>query len=511
VEQHEQLSSAVCNGDDVLDWSNARLDRAQAVARSAAHEAMRDIASRIAAKLPGRPVVVFNRLNWETHDVVAVKLPEGETNFRILDDAGREVPSAMKSAAEPEGIAFAASAPGLGYRTYYLASGGAVKTTRPQKKSNARIGLSIENEFYRLKVAPRTGLVVSLFDKTLRQELIDPARPAGGFRLVEDKGKDWHESHPTGKVWRQGDYSNSTVTIELTPLGQELVARGPLLGEGEANFGKFREARYRLAAGIPRLDIAIRYSWDADKSRRAWLMFDLPLALSKVKATYGTPYGAWDYREFAGSQPTLQRIRTMHNWCDLYEPDAGVGVTVAGPSTQLELNDDGLAIALTSRHGDTSGDLCIGLDGEHSFHYAMRSHRGDWRESQAVRFGAEHEAGRSPMGAVLATPRGGSLPATQTLLHVNGEHLVVTALKQAHEGEDIVLRLYEADGKPDVLSLPEVSRQGIAAAWESNIVEDRVAPLTPAALEQVHVAPWEIISLRLGLVSRGGEEKDWKQ
>jgi len=233
-------------------------------------------------------------------------------------------------------------------------------------------------------------------------------------------------------------------------------------------------------------------------------MFDLPVALGNAHATYGSPYSAVEYHEFWGDQPTLKRIRTMHNWCDLYDADMGIGVTVAGPSTQVELRPDGVAIALISRHGETPGDRCIGLDGGHSFHYALCAHRSDWRESQAVRFGAAHEAGGSPLRAVLASPRGGNFPPTQSLLRLKGEHVVVTALKQAHEGEDLVLRLYEAEGQPSEVGIADARQQDIVKAWKSNILEEVPEPLEPAALARVPLKPWEILSLRLKLASRGG-------
>src|SRR5207249_5973449 len=111
-------------------------------------------------------------------------------------------------------------------------------------------------------------------------------------------------------------------------MAQVLVVRGPLLGEGELKFGQWREVRYRLTTGVARLDIGIRYVWGPDpkKQKRAWLIFDLPLGLRQAQATYGSPYGAVDYQEFSGDQPSMLRIRTMHNWCDLYDADANLGV-----------------------------------------------------------------------------------------------------------------------------------------------------------------------------------------
>ena len=416
VEQHEQYFSAWGNGDDILDWSNSKLGRAQAIAHSVADAAMGDLASHIHANKRGQLVVAFNRLNWDSRDLIDVSVPDSGNDFNVLDGSGDAIPATTRLAPGGREVSFVASVPALGYASYYVVPRGPQAPQKPPTVSKT----AIENEFYRLVVDPKTGLITSLYDKSLQHELVDAARPSGGFRLVEDDGgpgrSTWSISHPSGRVWWQGDFANSTLTAEATEARQELEIRGPLLDNGAANFGEWREVRYRLTPGIARLDISIRYHWSSDKSRRAWLMFDLPLSVRQANVTYGSPYAALDYREFVGDQSALRRIRTMHNWADVYDPQAGFGITVGGPSTQLEIRPDGIGIALISRHGGTTADDCVGLDGEHHFQYALRAHLGDWRAGDAMRFGYEHEAGRSPIRAVLAVARSGDLPTSQTLL-----------------------------------------------------------------------------------------------
>ena len=508
VEQHEQYFSAWGNGDDILDWSQAKLDRAEAIAHSVAQAGMHELASRVQSSRSGAHVVVFNRLNWESNDVVKVEVPGEQEDLAVVDESGQTVPSNSAPEAGGRQISFAAKAPPLGYASYYLQPA-AAKNPLPSTSST-----TIENEFYRLTVDPANGLITSLYDKSLQRELVDPARPSGGFRLLWDDGgagtKTWSISRPNGKQWWQGDFANSNVVLQRTGAGQELHIRGPLLDQRNPHFGDWREVQYRLTPGISRLDIKITYDWAGDKSNRAWLIFELALALHQAKTTYGSPFAALDYREYPGDQPSLSHLRTMHNWADVYDPVARFGISIAGPSTQIVIQPEGIGVTLISRHGSETAEECVGLDGRHEFRYALRSHAGDWREGAAMQFGYEHEGGGSPLQAVLATTRGGNLRPSQTLLSIQGDHIAVTALKMAERGQDLVLRLHPTTDTSATAALPDASREGIVQAWRSNILEDALESIPLAALDRLPLKKWEIVSLRLTLADRGGPSPAWK-
>jgi alpha-mannosidase len=513
TQQHEEFETRVSPAGDVLDWSHANLDRVDAVAHSVTNLAMRDLASRIKYASLGQPVVVFNHLNWDVRETVFVKLP-WKKNFKLLNGAGDVVPALISDSGDGSTISFVADVPPIGYATYYLATtNSGIASSGPGDAGN-----TIENEFYKITVNEKTGLITSLYDKRLARDLVDPAKPAGGFRIVWDDGGSpatWSLSRPNGKVWKQEDYPNSKVTRQTTPASQELVVRGPLLGDGDAKFGEFREVRYRLSPGVDHLELEARYYWgpDVNKTKRAWLMFDLPLALPQLETTYGSPYTAVPYREFSWDHSGLQRIRSMQDWCSVYAPAADTAVDIAGPSGLIEVRPEGLTLALLSRHGSEPAETAIGIDGEHSFQYALRSHKGDWRAGNTVRLGTEHRAGVQPLLAVLGTAREGNfLPPQRSLLSIGGEHVVITALKQAHDGHELLLRLYEAQGKPGTVGLGDASGDNILHASKSNLLEDVLEPLDGEQIKHIELRPWQILSLRMTPVSRGAEvDPNWKR
>ncbi len=94
----------------------------------------------------------------------------------------------------------------------------------------------------------------------------------------------------------------------------------------------------------------------------------------------------------------------------------------------------------------------------HLFHYALYPHRGDWRAAKTYRAGHEYN---NPLLAVQTARRKGPVPTTHSYLQLEGDSLVLSALKPAgnptaafeSKGHDLaqaglLVRWYEAEGRP---------------------------------------------------------------
>jgi len=132
--------------------------------------------------------------------------------------------------------------------------------------------------------------------------------------------------------------------------------------------------------------------------------------------------------------------------------------------------------------------------GTHHIRYSLVPHPGDWRSADIVRQAAgfnqpliaRHAAGAGTPPALTWRPQLEGAPS-----------VMITALKQAQDGQGWILRLYESGGRAGEVTLrglPENSR-----VWETNIIED---PLTERrSLDgALHLAfqPWQIRTLRIG-------------
>ena len=115
--------------------------------------------------------------------------------------------------------------------------------------------------------------------------------------------------------------------------------------------------------------------------------------------------------------------------------------------------------------------------GEVLFRYSIRPHQGDWRQGQATRFGW---AAANPLMAVAAFgEQPGRLDRTASFCQIDRPNVLLLALKRAEDGDGIILRLFEAEGKAvkATVMLPLVR---IEKAYRTNLVEENQQEL-PAA------------------------------
>ncbi len=119
-------------------------------------------------------IVIFNTLNWRRTGLVTVFidhqiLPENR-DFKILDYNGNEVKT-QKFEIRLEGTywgLWVRDLPAMGYRIFRVEVGNESRITKP----NCKFNNIIENEFYKI-ILNKKGLVKSIFDKQLREELLD--------------------------------------------------------------------------------------------------------------------------------------------------------------------------------------------------------------------------------------------------------------------------------------------------------------------------------------------------
>jgi alpha-mannosidase len=101
-----------------------------------------------------------------------------------------------------------------------------------------------------------------------------------------------------------------------------------------------------------------------------------------------------------------------------------------------------------------------------------------------------------PLRVLAVKPRAGTLPTREALLEVEAENIIVEAMKQAEDGDDVIVRLYEAHGA----STRTAVRLGFAAREVAlvDLMEEH-----PQALKLVEgtvtlaFRPFEIHTLRI--------------
>ena len=434
--------------------------------------ALKTISSRVDTSGSGdRAVIVFNPAAWRRSDVARVGIdPEQADEVLLLDGEGRVVPHQIVEEDEGNMLIFLAEdVPALGYRIYRVESGTVKREAETDLKAD---GVTIENEFYKVTVDPKTGNLSNLLDKSRNVEMINPERGGNILEVYEDEPP---KDAPGGGEPAWNIYLGRKFIPNL--VGVQLVEKGPVRAkirvEKTLGDSKFIQ-EVILYAGIPRVDFVVRIDW-RERHRFAKVAFSLNSStVSNEYATYEIPYGAIQRFDHTLTEPTGRMSlppRGWENadrakfevpalkWVDVTDRSGEYGVALLNDCKHgfsFEENTIRMSLVRGQRRGyirSFTGGGIVMLDqwsdqsdkpvvGEHVIRYAIYGHQGGWREGAVARRGYEFNY---PLLTVVEPIHGGELPQVHSFVEVSPKNIILTALKVAEDSEDLVLRLYEAD------------------------------------------------------------------
>jgi alpha-mannosidase len=131
---------------------------------------------------------------------------------------------------------------------------------------------------------------------------------------------------------------------------------------------------------------------------------------------------------------------------------AGTAVIALGPVTTLIANDMRISIvrsAVYAHHNPRVLDMKaerLWIDqGIQTFRMLLVPHKETWKKSNIVRIAEEFIA---PTVTIYQGIHGGSLSKSGSFLAVDAQNIIVSAIKQAENSEDMILRCFETVGLP---------------------------------------------------------------
>ena len=171
-----------------------------------------------------------------------------------------------------------------------------------------------------------------------------------------------------------------------------------------------------------------------------------------------------------------------HKWADIWE--TGYGAALLNDCKygyDLKENTIRLTLLKSATDPDYSADF-----GSHTFTYSLLPHCREWYDA-----GIEQEAFdlNSPISA-----KAGTAVLQGSLLSWNRGNLMADALKQAENGEEIVLRFHEFQGRRGEV---EICPGFEVKEWcECNLMEEPESPWSSSGI-RVYLKPYEIKTLLL--------------
>jgi alpha-mannosidase len=445
----------------VYDESVARYAEMLSEVQTLTAERDAQVAARVDTAGMAAPVAVFNSLSWKRSEWVQA--------------GGRWVH---------------VTAPAMGYTAVDVAEAAKAATTKG-------VGVAageIENDLLRVRFGP-DGAIVSILDKQSGREVIPPGAAANRLSVYTDMGDAW--DFPM-------DYAEQTPRT-MTLVAAQSRVDGPCavmmqtyrLGHSEV------KQEVILTAGSRRLDFVTHLHW---REPRTMLRTSFPVDVRATEATYEIQFGHIRRPNHRNTTWDLARDETAaHKWADLSQRDHGVallndckyGYKVKGNVLDLNLLrsvpypgprlvDDADVAPGDPHHAYT--DQC-----DHAVTYALYPHDGDHVAGGVIRAGYELNV---PLRVVATDAHAGPLPRAASFVTVDAQNVIIEAAKQAEDGDDVIVRLYESEGRNAQATVQFGFPAG--AVSEVDLMEENPVPLAVKG-DTISMAfrPFEIKTLRV--------------
>lgn len=469
-------------------------EKGRDIASGIVTSSLNNIASRIHFSKDAIPVVVFNSLSWERSDIVKFTLDvEGNDNnvFRLVDGKGVEVPYQLIdehqiTGRKDEVITFlfvAQNVPSVGYKTYYLEKGKPAISSNGNKNTS----LNYENSFFKVEFAD--GGIKTLFDKELSVSLLRTDKFLGGeLFTMQSVGNGAGEFTDVQQPTMVGFEKLSSYRHPWA-----LISEGPVRDvyqfTKEINHVTV-EQQIIFYKTIKRIDVHVELKgFDGERYREFRLAF--PVNQSKPEIAYEVPMGVVRIGkdEIAGAAGFSKKSQIYDTPCVQVHPrevqdwfsssDGNYGITISSdvavfdwmdPTTNPSEGAILQPVLLASRkscHGEGNYYL---QPGDHTYNFSVYSHRGDWRNG--YRFGTQSN---QPLRAVTVKPGKGSAAESMSFIAVENTNLVLSTIKKCDEGDAVIVRCYDMEGKDTVAKIS--LNTSFNKAEITNMIEEEGRPI----------------------------------
>ncbi|UVI27583.1 alpha-mannosidase [Paenibacillus spongiae] len=341
---------------------------------------------------------------------------------------------------------------------------------------------SMENDLLSVVFA-EDGSIVSVFDKEHQREVIESGGSANALRIYHDEGDAWD--------FRQDYRQTGGMKLDLVETSE--FADGPTAGLiHRYQFGNSTlTQKVALTHGSRRIDFVTTVDWkESDKMLRTSFPVDVRSETVSCEIQFGYLQRPthrntmWDYAK--------DEI-CAHHWMDL--SDAEYGVALLNDSKyghRAENNVLDLNLLRSPNYPDPEADRA-----EHTFTYALYPHKGNHVQAEIYKRGYELNV---PLRTVPIKPSDGTaaLPALQSCLQISHPNVMVEAVKQAEDGDDVIIRLYETAGAHAKTRLH--TGFDLNEAWLTDLMEETIGPLAHSdGSVELSFTPFEIQTVRLRL------------
>lgn len=382
------------------------------------------------AVIVNNPVAVKRKASVQAH----IKLNRNAKYVKVLDKNAKEVPSqVLKKTGKEFDIVFTASVDSVGWRVYDV-----IGSDKPCEIKTDLIVTehSLENAKYKL-LFNKNGDIASLVDKKLKVQLLSsPIKLALHHNLGELNYPSWE--------MRKADIDSKPYCYANTPEF-EIIENGPsriaIKVTRDADFSKVEQV-VSLESGGEVVRVDNRIDW---QQRRTLLKAQFPFTCSNEIASYDLGLG---YIDRPNNSENLYEVPAQ-KWADITDSYGRYGVSVLSDCKYGWDKPQDNMLRLTCIHtpaGAFTKDARQDLQdiGRNVFSFGIFSHKGALSTPTQVQAQCFNEG---LVAFRTSSSKQGSLGDSFSLLKTASDSVIVRAVKQAYDGDGVVVRVNEACGK----------------------------------------------------------------
>jgi len=363
-------------------------------------------------------------------------------------------------------------------------------TSSPQAPGDSRGNLAVtpallENDYLRVEL-DAAGDIIRIYDKLCDRDVLSPGAIANQFQAFEDRPINpdaWDiDIFYDDKLWL-AEPADLVRVVESGPLRAAIQVRRRILNSEYVQ-------RISLTHNSPRLDFDTTIEW---RERHILLKVAFPVDVLSPLATYEVQWGSVQRPTHRNTSWDWARFETCaQKWVDLSE--GGYGVSLLNDCKYgHDIHDNVIRLSLLrgSTYPDPKAD-----QGEHRFAYSLLPHEGGCNELTV----AKSYALNDPL--IVRADKGQEMDSQAFVLRplsfvrTDPPNVVIETIKQAEDGNGVIVRLYESQRRRGKLTL--TTGFPLAQAWRTNLLEENQERLDCAGNSlTAPIKPYQILTLRL--------------
>jgi len=416
-------------------------------------------------------LMVFNPLGIKRDSFIVVELEDGY----CLKDNGKAL--MMQKMKNGKLLARVSDVPSLGYKILTLEK----EQTTIEVIESVKASQVMETSYYRV-VFNDTFEIISIYDKKAEREVLPEGGHANRFVLYEDL--------PMGyDAWDIDIYYKKKPYIIEDLEQATLIEDGPIRKTIEVtrHFENSKITQHiHFYQSNPRIDFETWVDWQHEHNL---LKVEFPVAVNTLEATFDIQYGNVKRPVHTNTSWDKARFEVCgQKWADLSEGGYGLSI-MTDCKYGYDVDYQKLGLTLLRAPMDPYPNIDKGV---HHFTYSIYPHQETWKEAKTVDLAYD-------LNVPLMVERVKANTTVSDPWLISGVcNVVIDSVKQAEDGEGLIVRLYEDQNKSTVAPLK--FKASVKSLFLCDLLENEIKALDVVDDQiQLKFKPYEIHTIKLEL------------